>query len=61
MKAPSLIEAKRQYEIQLNDLNYKIKDAEELMQIVRPFGYTNRMEMIKIKKENRSKKGIWTI
>ncbi len=56
-QAPSLIEAKRQYEKQLNELNHKIKDAKEELQIVRPFGYGSRMDMIdeqERKKEQKS-------
>ena len=54
----TIMDAKRQYEKQLHELNHKIKDARERMQTIpSPFGHTNRMAEIleseKIKEQQK--------
>lgn len=54
----TIMDAKRQYEKQLHELNHKIKDAEEKKEMIySPFGHTNRMAEIleseKIKEQQK--------
>ena len=55
-QAPTLIEARRKYEKQLDDLESKIEDAEEKLQIVSPFGYRTRMEIIEEQERKKEQK-----
>ena len=54
----TIMDAKRQYEKQLHELNHKIKDAEEKKEMIpSPFGHANRMTEIleseKIKEQQK--------
>lgn len=51
---PQIISAKHQYEQELSDLNHKITDLEEDLQVIRnPFGYNCRIDAIEELEQNR--------